>query len=56
VTERTTETICAEINAVQSKMNAVEKRATDLRDTRKALVLELRENHPDSWLSELKIR
>jgi hypothetical protein len=56
VTERTTETICAEINAVQSKMESAEKRAADLCDTRKALVLELRETHPDSWLAELKER
>jgi hypothetical protein len=56
VTERTTETICAEINAVQAKMESAEKRAADLRDTRKALVLELRETHPDSWLAELKER
>jgi hypothetical protein len=53
---RTTETICAEINAVQSKMESAEKRVADLRDTRKALVLELRETHPDSWLAELKER
>jgi hypothetical protein len=56
MSKRTTETICTEINAVQSKMESAEKRAADLRDTRKSLVLELRETHPDRWLDELKTR
>jgi hypothetical protein len=53
---RPTETICDEINACTKKMHAVERRAEDLRDTRKALVHELREAYPDSWVSELKAR
>jgi hypothetical protein len=46
---RTAEVICAEINAHT-------KKAENHLDTRAALVRELRENHPDSWLPELKAR
>jgi hypothetical protein len=51
---RTSNDICKDINACSTKLAAAEKRALDLKDTRRQFIQELKDGYSDIWLKEVK--
>jgi hypothetical protein len=51
---RASNDICQDINACSTKLAAAEKRALDLKDTRRQFIQELKDGYPDIWLKEVK--
>ena len=51
---RTPDDICKEINACSIKLVEAEKKVEDWKDTRRCLILELKDSYPDVWLKEVK--